>query len=103
MNYANHILHTDIEPVEIIGRINEKTLDIRAMEAELDPTWKREEHVGGFVCHVANDKTQRWNITSNESNRAVRIRLHKDGWWRDRNGNRFRLSDKPVKFYDHNF
>ena len=46
--YANMIGYTDVSPHEIVKRISDKTIEIRSMDAELDPSWKREVHPGGF-------------------------------------------------------
>lgn len=101
-NYANRYLHSDVYPFEIINRITDKTIDIRAMDAKLGD-WTPDCDVGGFCAHVRNNRSQTWVVTSNPSNWIVRIRKHKDGQWRDRDGNRYKLSDHPVRFHDYNF
>ena len=75
---------------------------IRAMEAELDPEWKPEMHVGGFSAHCSNQREQRYTYKSTDQVPRP-IRLHKDGQWRDTGGNRYGMSDQPYKFYDYNF
>lgn len=102
MNYANFIGYSDVEPFEVVRRISDKTVEIRAMDAELDPTWKPEFVPGGFCGTVINQSTQRWNITSNPNNEPRRIRLGKKGW-RDSGGNQYLLSEQPRKFHDYNF
>tara|TARA_R110000868_G_scaffold376766_1_gene641851 strand:- start:237 stop:545 length:309 start_codon:yes stop_codon:yes gene_type:complete len=102
MNYANMHSHSDITPFEIIETISDKTLVIREMEATKDDGVKMEFHVGGFSAHCSNQRQQKWFITSDETNRVFRIRLGVNGW-KDAHGNRFKLSDKPVYFYDYNF
>jgi hypothetical protein len=103
MNYANRIGYSDIDPFEVVRRISDKTIEIREMDATLDPTWAPEAHIGGFCAHVSNNREQRWEIKSNPENKVRRVRLHKDGYWRDSGRNRFALSDTPRKFYDYNF
>lgn len=103
MNYANHYGYSDVNPFEIVRRVSDKTIEIREMDAERDPEWKPEFHVGGFSAHCSNQHEQRWNITSNPENRVIRIRLSKSGVWKDAHGRKFGLSDQPVKFYDYNF
>jgi len=103
MNYANYLGWSDIHPFEIVRRVSNKTIDIRGMDAELDPDWKPEIIPGGFAGHCVNQREQRWNIVSNPANRVIRIRLHKSGDWKDTRGLKFSLSDQPVKFYDYDF
>lgn len=102
MNFANHIGYSDVSPYEIIRRVSGKTLDIRPMDIERDPSWQPDFVPGGFCGTVINQSEQKWVITSNPQARTVRIRLGKQGW-RDAHGNRYRLADKPVKFHDYNF
>ena len=102
MNYANHLGYSDVNPFEIIRRVSDKTLEVRAMRAERDPSWKPDFVPGGFCGTVVNQRDQQWIISSDSQGAVVRIRLGKQGW-KDRNGRRYELSDEPVKFYDHNF
>jgi hypothetical protein len=102
MNYANHIGYSDINPFEIVRRISDKTLEIRSMSYEQDPSWKPNFVSGGFCGTVVNQSEQRWIISSNELGTIVRIRLGKKGW-KDSGGNRYALADQPQKFYDYNF
>ncbi len=102
MNYANHIGYSDINPFEVVRVISDKTMEIRAMDAERDESVKLDWVVGGFSGVCLNQRNQNWFITSNEQNRVVRIRLGKQGW-KDANGRKYQLSDEPVKFYDYNF
>jgi len=103
--YANMFGYSDIEPYEVVRRVTEKTIEIRAMDSVLDPACKKELAdsfvPGGFSGHTDNS-LQCWIITSNESNPVSRIRLHKDGYWYGNYG-KFRLADKPIKHYDYNF
>ena len=100
--YANHFGYSDINPFEVVRQISDKTLEVRAMNAERDESFKPDFVPGGFFGTVTNQHDQKWIITSNSDNAVVRIRLGKQGW-KDRNGRRFGLSDVPVKFYDYNF
>lgn len=102
MNYANHIGYSDVNPYEVVRRVSDKTLDVRAMNAERDPSWNPDFAPGGFFGTVVNQSEQKWVITSDDNGRVVRIRLGKQGW-KDAHGNRYQLSDEPVKFYDYNF
>ena len=103
MQYANHYSYSDITPFEVVRVISDKTIEVREMDAERDTSVKLTWEVGGFAGHCVNQRDQRWTITSNTNNPVVRIRLNKQGTWKDSHGRRFGLSDKPVRFYDYNF
>ena len=103
MEYANKIGYSDIEPAEVVRKVSDKCLVIRAMDAERDQSVKLDFQAGGFSAVCVNQNQQRWNVKSNSANREVRIRLQKNGDWKCSGGNRYALSDKPVKFYDYNF
>lgn len=100
--FANHYGYSDVTPYEVVRVVSDKTIEVREMDAERDDSVKLEFHVGGFSAHCSNQCDQRWNISSNPDNGVVRIRLGKQGW-KDAHGRRFKLNDKPVKFYDYNF
>ena len=103
MKYANQIGWSDIDPYEVVKVISDKTIEVRAMLVEKDPTWKPDIIPGGFAGHCINQHEQKWNIKSDESKKTFRIRLHKNGQWKSKFGSRFMLQDTPVKFYDYNF
>ena len=114
--FANHLGYSDINPYEVVRVVSDKCIEIRAMDAE-PIKWKKDIVQGGFSHHVKNQDEQKWDITSNEANPIVRIRLNKSkretfniktGWtnlleWKNKYGDRYKLSDKPIKFYDYNF
>ena len=101
-HYANQYGYSDVRPFEVIRTISEKTIEVRVMSSEKDPTWKPEWHVGGFAGHCSNQHEQKWFITSDETAPVIRIRLGKNGW-KDKGGHRYQLADEPVRFYDYNF
>lgn len=101
--FANRHGWSDINPVEIVKVISDKTLEVREMDAERDPSWKMEVIEGGFFGHVVNDKDQKWFIKANPDNDVFRIRKSKSGVWKNKWGARFVLSSKARKFYDNNF
>lgn len=101
MNYANFIGYSDVEPYEVIRVVSDKCLEIRAMDAEKDPSVVTQFVVGGFSA--VSDNAQKWLITSNEANPVIRIRANKKKGWANKYGQRFALSDNPVKYYDYNF
>lgn len=101
--YANHYGYSDIRPFEVIRKVSDKCLEIREMNAERDLSGPELVFIpGGFLAHCPNQRDQRWTITTNEAAPTTRIRLGKTGW-KDASGGRYKLSDKPVKFYDFNF
>ena len=107
-HYCNRYYYTDIEPYEVVEYVNEKTLIVRSMNAELtsesEQALKDSFVAGGFSGHYDND-LQEWDITPNEQGTILKVRLHKDGYYHAAGdkGTRFRLSARPVKWYDYNF
>lgn len=101
--YANQHGYTDTFPFRVIRVVSEKCLDVQAMNAVLDPTWKPEWQAGGFSGTVLNNRQQRWIITDNPDGVIRRIRKHKSSSWQDAYGRRYYLSDQPVMFHDYNF
>lgn len=99
--FANEIGYTDVYPWEVIRVISDKCLEIRLMDATLDPTWAPEFIPGGFFAHCANQHSQRWIYSSNTTNPVRRIRLTKKGW--SYKGIKYRLAEAPKKFHDYNF
>ena len=100
--FANLHLHSDVEPYQIVKVVSDKTIEIRRMTAQLDPTWKPEIHVGGFAGNCSNQHSQRWIYAVDESAPVIRARLRKDGKFHSAYG-RHVLADKPRKFHDYNF
>lgn len=94
---------TDVEPFEVVKVVSDKCVEVRAMKAELDPSWKPAFVPGGFSAVCVNGGSQRWNIQSDESAEVIRVRQHKNGTWKNKYGALFRPSDSPRKFYDYNF
>lgn len=103
MKFANRHGYSDVDPFEIVKVVSDKTIEVRAMDAERDPSWKPEFLAGGFAGHCTNQFSQKWFITPNESNPVYRLRLRKDGYFHHPQLGKFRLSYKAVKFYDYNF
>jgi len=104
MKYANYHGYSDITPYEIVRKVSETTLEIRRMHYERDESVKMEFHVGGFSANCSNQLDQKWFITSDTEHGIERIRFSKaKQQWQSAHGERFILSDKPVRFYDYNF
>ncbi len=103
LNFANRIGYSEISPCEIVRRVNDKTLEVRTMNCAKCSNWEPSFDVGGFLAHCSNQSEQKWVITSNPNGLVLRIRLQKDGTWRDSYGDRYALNAKPIRFYDYNF
>lgn len=101
--YFNQIGWSDVTPFEVVRVVSEKTVEVRRMDAERDRSWEPTFVVGGFAGVCTNINEQRWVITSNPANETVRIRLHKDGSWKDNSGQRFSPSETAQRHYDYNF
>ena len=100
--YCNFHGYSDVTPFEVVQVISDQTVVVREMDAVIDPDWKMEAHVGGFMAHVVNNGGK-WNITSNENNFTTRARWSKaKGRWQTKYG-RMVMADQPNKFYDYNF
>ena len=101
--YANEVGYTDVKPYEIVKVISKKTIEVRRMDHKLLNAEDLKFHVGGFSAHCSNQRDQKYEYSSNTENEVIRVRLHKDGYYHCRDGAKFRLADKPYKFYDYNF
>lgn len=100
--FANLCLYSDVVPFEVVRVVSDKTIEIREMKADRDPTWKPEMHAGGFAAHCSNQNEQRWLIAADEDRPVIRARLRKDGRFHSKRG-AHRLSDTPQRFHDYNF
>ena len=89
MKYANHIGYSDINPYEVVKVISDKTLEVREMDAKLAEGEKPQFIVGGFAGHCVNQRELKYDISSNDSNPVVRIRLRKNGYFYSNTGERF--------------
>jgi len=101
--YANQYGWSDVHPYEIIEVRTPRKIMIRCMDTELDPNFKCDTTVGGFSGHCNNNYAQSYTYFPNPKYPLKAIRLDKRGNWKDRSGQKYRLSLKPHKFYDYNF
>lgn len=105
--YAYLSGYSDADPFEVIREVSAKTLIVRPMKAELlNGVGSGQPDAlhfspGGFCGHTSG--TQRWDIQPDESAKERRIRLQRNGKWRDADGNPFVFTDRPYKYYDFNF
>ena len=100
---ANHMGYTDVNPFDIVKVVSPKTIEVRAVDTEADPSVKLNFVQGGFSHICTNDRAQKWFYKSNPDNHVFRIRLSKNRGWVDRSGARYNLDTEPHKFYDNNF
>lgn len=104
MMYFNRILFSDIDPFEVIQVKTDKLIIIREMKSELvNRKDVNDTFVSGGFLRYFDNSVQEWEITSSENSPHVKIRLHKNGKWKDRHGTKYVSSDTPIKRYDFNF
>ena len=91
---------TDRYPYEILAR-TAKTITVRPMRYEKDPTWKPEFVPGGFSAVCVNQGEQRWLLSSDEDAVVLKAYLRKGGMYHCALGP---LSiNRATRFYDYNF
>jgi hypothetical protein len=101
--YCNEKLYTDIVPFEVVRVVSDQTVEIRAMDYKQIKAPKNFSP-GGFLGHFHDNRSgQEYEYTSNPENPIIRIRWSKRGFWAKGKYRRFRMSDKPERFYDYNF
>lgn len=101
-SYCNRHMYSDVHPYEVLETLSPTKVKVREMGHKLT---KAPSYVlGGFLAHTNNDE-QEHEYFSDESNPVIVLHwspAKKD--WYERGGHRnFRMSDKPVYFYDYNF
>jgi len=101
---ATIVYYTDCEPAEVIAVSKSgRKITLRKMQAVLDPTWKPEEHIGGFMSHVSNNHGQRWIVTPDPDG-AIMTANWSEKKTRYFIGRGIKVTlGKAVKFYDYNF
>ncbi len=103
MKYANLISYSDVIPYEVIAiSPSGSQITLREMAVTLDPEWKPEFKVGGFIAHCENQSDQKWIITPNPDGFVMKAHKRKDGSFHSVYG-RHLMSDAPQKFHDYNF
>jgi len=104
LKYCNFIGYSDVEPFEVVRVVSDKCIEIRALKAVQDLSVKPHFDIGGFSAH--SDNKQKWNIFPDPDAKVIRVRKSKslcDGYFKDKYGHKYKLSDHPVKFYDYKF
>ena len=104
--YLNEILHSDINPYEVVEMITPNKWLIRKLDTTLKSEVRKKMQdsfcPGGFAGHVDND-CQEWEISVNENNPLITV-------FRGRKNKHFKIgsmpmsmSHSPIKIYDFNF
>ncbi len=102
--YCNRIGYSDVYPFEVVNVISDKTVEIREMDAERDPSFTPEFVEGGFSGVCVNQHEQKWIYKSKPNSPIFRVRYSKaKKRWQDKGGNQYRMADIPLKYYDYNF
>jgi hypothetical protein len=89
---------------EIVRVVSSKTLDLRSLKLEALPN---SEDMGlvstNSMGTTKTSKKQNWTVLPNRKKPWVRIRLHKNGVWKDRNGYQFDLAEAEYKHHGYSF
>lgn len=102
--FATRLGYSDRDPYEVVKIVSPICVEVRAMDAVLDESWKPEMIPGGFCAHTVNNHSQKWVITPNEKNETIRIRWSEaKGLWQAGKYSPFSMAEKPFKHYDYNF
>lgn len=103
--YANHVMHTDVRPVEVVRKVSDKCVEVRRMFGDIDrENWAPEIMPGGFAGHCTNNREMKTIIIPQPENPVFKIRWSEaKGVWRDAGGSRYAMNDEPIYYYDYNF
>jgi len=102
--YANYHMHTDVQPYEVVRVISDQTVEVRPMKTK-QVKFPQQFSPGGFVGHYHDNRSgQEYEYISDPEAPVTRIRWSEaNRQWQQGRYMRFRMSDKPYKFYDYNF
>ena len=102
--YANLSGYTDVTPYEVIRKVSDICVEVRAMKTK-QIRFPQDVRVGGFSAHTVDNRSgQDYEFSSNPEAEIFRIRWSKaNRQWQKGKYMRFRMADKPYKFYDYNF
>ena len=102
--YANYHMHTDVQPYEVVRVISDQTVEVRPMKTK-QIAFPQQFTPGGFVGHFHDNRSgQDYEYLSDPDAPVMRIRWSKaNRQWQNGKYMRFRMADKPYKFYDYNF
>ena len=96
--YISYYMYTDVQAYEVVRQVSKTKIEVRELDTKAikQPS---EFYAGGFSGHYADNHNQEYEYTTNEQNPIDTIRLSNKGWGKGR----WRMGDKPYKFYDFNF
>ena len=104
--YLNEILHSDVNPYEVVEMITPNKWVVRELDATLKPEARKNIQEsfcpGGFAGHVDNDY-QEWDIRVNEKIPLITVYRGKKNKYFKISGMPMSLTLAPIKIYDFNF
>lgn len=104
--YLNEILHSDVNPYEVVEMITPNKWVVRELDATLKPEARKNIQdsfcPGGFAGHVDNDY-QEWDIRVNEKNPLITVYRGKKNKYFKISGMPMSMTLAPIKIYDFNF
>ena len=98
-DYANRYEEKGTIPFEVLERISGHELVIREMVADLKKGWRPAMIMG----HCTNESEQEWTISPDPQALTFRIRLDKQGRWKDAAGKVYRIEAVPIRFHRFSF
>jgi hypothetical protein len=99
LGYANRYDEKGAIPFEVVEVISGHELVLREMIADLKKGWRPAMIMG----HCTNEEEQEWTIASDPQALTFRIRLDKQGNWKDAAGKVYRTEAIPIRFHRYSF
>ena len=102
--YANQSGYSDVTPYEVVRTVSPSCVEVRAMKT-VQTKFPKDFHAGGFSGHYADNRGgQEYDYFPNPEAEIFKIRWSRaNRQWQQGKYIRFRMADKPYKFYDYNF
>jgi hypothetical protein len=104
--YLNEILHSDVNPYEVVEMITPNKWVVRELDATLKPEARKNIQEsfcpGGFAGHVDNDY-QEWDIRVNENNPLITVYRGKKNKYFKIGSMPMSMTLSPIKIYEFNF
>lgn len=97
--YANRYDDKGTFPFEVVDHISGYEVLVREMASDLKPGWRPAMIMG----HCTNEDGQDWKISSDPKALTFRIRLNRNGMWKDAAGNVYRMEAVPIRFHRYSF
>ena len=93
--YANRRNERDVIPFEVVAEVSDKTVVVREMICDRAPDGRPVI----VMLQCLNNDDQEWLITSDPKGLSFKIRLQKNGKWKDAQGNYYTLDDEPQRWH----